>query len=314
MFDFVPKKSIPPEEAAAIHTKIWELVKARHQARQLPPILYHYTDAAGLKGIVESGAIRATHIAFMNDASEYLHAVALLLENVKLGQARVTDPLQLGVLGEIEEFIGDMRPEHAAPYFVTCFSALANSLNQWRAYGRGEGGFSIGFDASKLDAQAAKQQCFTSPAIYDRDEQTQLVREFLAWVLEEYPRAASKHATEQAEHREAWTHVMLWRLSAIAPIMKNPAFFEEEEWRLIHLPESIATIRFLPKPTKLVPFVELKIGSPSNSPDHVPIKVLWSGPGRDSDISLFLAGRALLEQYGYFGVALKPSNIPYRVG
>jgi hypothetical protein len=190
MFDFLPQKVIPQEEAIAIHTKIWELVKARHQARQLPPILYHYTDAAGLKGIVESGVVRATHLAFMNDASEYLHAVSLLLENLKLALTRVADPLQLSVLREMETLIGDMRPEFVGPYFVTCLSAQENSLNQWRAYGRGEGGFSIGFDALKLDAQAVKQNCFTSPAIYDPGEQTEMVREFLAWVLQEYLRVA----------------------------------------------------------------------------------------------------------------------------
>jgi Protein of unknown function (DUF2971) len=326
MFDFVPQKAIPQEEATAIHTKIWELVKARHRMRALPEILYHYTDAAGLKGIVEGGVMRATHLAFMNDASEYLHAVSLLLENVRLEKTRTADPLRLGVLGEMEKWIEGTRPEDTTPYFVACFSAQENSLNQWRAYGRGEGGFSIGFDVSMLDAQATRQNCILSPAIYDRDEQAMLIRDFLAWVLNEYPRVASRHAGgEQDEHRSAWTHVILWMAAAVAPMMKNPAFAEEEEWRLIHLLQSKASVRFFPKLTGLVPFVELRLGTPQSGapdqiallgrslPERLPIKVLWSGPGRATETSL-LAGRTLLEQFGYDGVKLAASKIPYRVG
>jgi Protein of unknown function (DUF2971) len=326
MFDFRPKKPIPEEEHNAIFAKTMQLVLAQYGTRAVPEILYHYTDAAGLKGIVESGVLRATHIAFTNDASEYLHASSLLVERVKLEKARATDPLRLSVLAEMEKWIAT-RPEGGAPYFVACFSAKENSLNQWRAYGRGEGGFSIGFDGPGLSAQVLKDgRDFIAPAIYDRDEQANMIRVFLDWVLDEYPRVARRHAAaEQDEHRSAWTHMMLWMVAAVAPMMKNSAFFEEEEWRLIHLTHSQASVRFLPKPTGLVPFVELKLGIPQsgapdqiallgrNLPDRLPIKVLWSGPGRATDTSL-LAGRTLLEQCGYDGVRLAASKIPYRVG
>jgi hypothetical protein len=83
---------------------------------------------------------------------------------------------------------------------------------------------------------------------------------------------------------------MLWMLASVGPMMKNPAFAEEQEWRLIHLTHSKASVRFLPKLTGLFPFVELKLGMPQsgtpdqiellgrNLPDRLPIKVLWSGP------------------------------------
>jgi hypothetical protein len=37
-----------------------QLVTAQYGTRKLPETLYHYTDAAGLKGIAESGVLRAT--------------------------------------------------------------------------------------------------------------------------------------------------------------------------------------------------------------------------------------------------------------
>jgi len=120
--------------------------------------------------------------------------------------------------------------------------------------------------------------------------------------------------------------MLLWRATAAAPIMKNPAFAEEQEWRLIHMLQSKWDVRFLPKPIGLVPYVELRLGAPQVNPepaqlarlgralpDKLPINVLWSGPGRATDTSL-LAARTLLEQFNYDGVRLEASKIPYRVG
>jgi hypothetical protein len=262
----------------------------------------------------------------MNDASEYLHAVSLLSESIKEAREKETDALRIQLLDEIQNPVALTRPQDVAPYFVACLSAKENSLNQWRAYGRGEGGFSIGFDSDKLDLANSKLGGFLSPAIYDRDQQAALVRQFLSWALLEYPKLAASLPLEAQEgHRKAWAHMLLWRVAVAAPIIKNPAFAEEEEWRLIHLPKWKENIRFLPRPTGLVPYLELKlglseIGTPEqiarlgrSLPDRLPIEVLWSGPGRATDTSL-LAGRTLLEQLNYFGVKLEASKIPYRVG
>lgn len=326
MFDFLPEKPIPPDEDAEISKRVWESIKGFHQNIPLPKTFYHYTDAAGLKGIVESGTLRATHIAFMNDASEYLHAVSLLADNISDAKKRLSDPLQIKLLEEIGPPVAATRPQDTAPFFISCFSAKVNSLNQWRAYSRGEGGFCIGFDTAKIDSKANEQFFFLSPAIYDRDQQAKWVREFLDWALIEYVRVADKHRAEEDEHRRSWAHMLLWRATSAAPIMKNPAFAEEEEWRLIHILQSKWDVRFLPKPVGLVPFVELKLGTPQTGPpapqiarlgrplpDKLPINVLWSGPGRATDTSL-LAGRTLLEQFNYDGVHLEASKIPYRVG
>lgn len=133
MFDFVPVKPIPSDEDAEIQKRVWSSIKEIHKTIPLPPTFYHYTDAAGFKGFVESGTIRATHIAFMNDASEYLHAVSLLLNDIRQARKRVTNPLQIKLLDELEPPMATAQPQHAAPYFIACFSAKENDLNQWRA-------------------------------------------------------------------------------------------------------------------------------------------------------------------------------------
>src|SRR4029077_10194075 len=257
MFDSLPQTPIPPDEDQAIQQKVWEQIKNLHSRRQLPKTLYHYTDASGLKGIIESGTLRATHISFMNDASEYLHGVSLLLEAIRDARRRASnlDPLQIKLLDEMEPPVSQTRPQDVAPYFVACFSAQGNSLNQWRAYSRGEGGFCIRCVGTKIDACSSELCFFLSPAFYDRTEQATFVRDLLGWALQEYLRVAARHpGSDQDEHRRAWTYMLFWRLTAAAPIMKNPAFAEEQEWRLIHILQTKWDVRFLPKPIGLVPF------------------------------------------------------------
>ena len=68
------------------------------------PELYHYTGAAGLRGIVETNSFRATHFADMNDAQE-IHTLRVpLVDELKkrliliVDQARLQNPLQDGVI------------------------------------------------------------------------------------------------------------------------------------------------------------------------------------------------------------------------
>jgi hypothetical protein len=40
-------------------------------------LLYHYTDEIGLRGIISSGCMWATHYKFLNDLSERQHGFAI---------------------------------------------------------------------------------------------------------------------------------------------------------------------------------------------------------------------------------------------
>jgi hypothetical protein len=71
MFDFFNHPTaIPNEELSRIEDKVQDLYTKIRNSKSFPEVLYHYTDARGFLGIIESGILRATHISFMNDASE----------------------------------------------------------------------------------------------------------------------------------------------------------------------------------------------------------------------------------------------------
>jgi hypothetical protein len=328
VFDFLPQSPLEEVEFKAITNQIREQVGLLIARRPAPDILHHYTDAWGLKGIIESGTVRATHIAYMNDASEYLHAVNLLSDQIFEEKKVRTNKDQLALLEKITAPVANTKPEHVAPYFVACFSEKENSLNQWRAYARGEGGYSIGFNTQSLMRPLSRHVAILAPALYNRHEQAKLIRSGLEWALSEYPKIAEKlDTTARAAHLENRAHHYLWFASGLAPIMKNPAFEEENEWRFIYLLRSRREVQFVAKPKGLVPVVEMRLGEPQplaplpeklindtlfSQPDRLPIVSLWAGPGATSSFSL-LAGRTLLEKHGYDGVNLSSSQIPFRV-
>ncbi len=50
--------------------------------RQPPEILYHYTTQTGLLGMVTSREIWASHMQYLNDVREFLHAIAVTKEEL----------------------------------------------------------------------------------------------------------------------------------------------------------------------------------------------------------------------------------------
>lgn len=60
-----------------------------------PPILYHYTRLPGLLGIIDSKALWATDIRYLNDETEFHHAVDItrdLLTELKDFARRLRGP------------------------------------------------------------------------------------------------------------------------------------------------------------------------------------------------------------------------------
>src|SRR5687768_18046789 len=104
--------------------------------------LYHYTTAAGLKGIVESQQLRATHIAYLNDGEEHTgffdRRLPSLLETVMRAVAEeIQDPVEqerFEAAGGIEQALRDARRlaqtikattlRFNSPY-VSCFCATS---------------------------------------------------------------------------------------------------------------------------------------------------------------------------------------------
>jgi hypothetical protein len=98
--------------------------------------LYHYTSVNGLRGIVDSGNVWATHLGFLNDLSEGRAAAADEAWRARLEETDKRSPL----------FIASFC-RHQEPH-----QQKNGLLSQWRGYAGEGGGYCVVFDEDQLDA------------------------------------------------------------------------------------------------------------------------------------------------------------------
>jgi hypothetical protein len=198
--------------------------------------VFHYTDAAGLLGILGESELWATDQRFLNDAQELIYARDLFvtalaaIENpaVQPGHPAHSDSSAFG-----EEFQGYKALVHGQlgspdfPVYVACFCESGDLLSQWRAYGS-DHGYAIEFDASSLEE--AVEGIDTYPESrglvqvrYGLEAATDLVATAVRNV----------NADSNLGHVGVHAHYMALRLTALLAGVKNPGFSEEKEWRLV---------------------------------------------------------------------------------
>src|ERR1700733_4056031 len=141
-FQYIQQQDIDEYRRFCIH-------HARHFGRPLPDELWHYTDASGMIGILESGKIWTTQVTCLNDTLEQRYFGDLVHEAVKERKKQNTDP-QLEPLFRVADEALEARDFTAVGQFVACFSEIEDDLGQWRGYGGGESGYAIGFHAQAL--------------------------------------------------------------------------------------------------------------------------------------------------------------------
>jgi hypothetical protein len=137
--------------------------------------LYHYTTAAGLQGIVESQQLRATNIAYLNDAEEHTgffdRRLPSLIEKAITAAAKEicnipAERSRFEAAGGIQEALRTARSlsdtiktstlRFNSPYLASFCTTLPQQhpddglLSQWRGYGS-DGGYAIVFDTRGLE-------------------------------------------------------------------------------------------------------------------------------------------------------------------
>lgn len=118
---------------------MYEQLKKIIQAFSEPEmgIVYHYTSADGVTGIIDKNEIWMSNAAFMNDTTELRMLVGA--QNILEDSDFTNDAVK-------RAWQGFDRDRTINEYYLASFSGKKDSLEQWRAYGN----FCIGFDAKKL--------------------------------------------------------------------------------------------------------------------------------------------------------------------
>jgi hypothetical protein len=310
---FPPEISVTGQEQQRCIRLISNLILKIGAAKKPPKTLYHYTTPSGFKGILESGVLRATHVAYTNDASEHLHAVQVLRSCVsERRKAECATEIQ-NLLIAVEQGLTNTTPFNTMPIAISCFCENGDLLSQWRGYGLGEGGIAIGFDTTKVIASLNSWNGFLTPVLYKEAEQKKLAIDLLDGIISEYQSVLrSRQIATPETHLSDFLTVLGAHAARLAPLFKHSGFTEEDEWRLLCPIMDMEKVQFLAKSTYLSPFVELTIGTKRDGKnDLLPIRDILFGPGRYQEHAVHSCG-ALLSSLGYFNIPLHRSQTPFR--
>jgi hypothetical protein len=231
------------------------------QEGHVPDLLWHYTSAEGLLGIVSSRHFRATDVLFFNDSSEVHYALGLIekaLPEIRLG----LDPgPATQVLDSVIGRISNLRRLPDFPYrmYAACFCEEPDLLSQWRGYGASGGGFALGFCSQAVLDYIERTQLGVSRVWYEPVDQLRLIRETVSSACKTLLRVSDR--VEQREHiKDLAQQAASYAFSILCQFLaslKSPAFREEREWRLVDYAPTEDVINFVARRGILVPYVPL---------------------------------------------------------
>lgn len=278
-------------------------------------MLYHYTAAAGLQGILESRAIWATDVHYLNDYTELVDSRDLFLEIMRslaekpLGGDRLM-AAQFADRIERDQW-PDLRAWPPGP-FVSCFCSSGDLLSQWRGYGKG--GYALGFHRASLDAPPSIWPADSegSPDRTKLPTEVGLVRVEYATDAQEVILRRAAEAIIRPDDRFVGTGRSSRLASMVASSIKRDAFEEEHEWRFIVTSMGTHDEKFRISPSgMLVPYVTVPLDLKTS------LVSVTVGPSDGQDrVRLdqrVVAVERLLRKHGLSdSVDVIPSRVPFR--
>lgn len=281
-----------------------------------PPIIYHYTNDVGLKGILETGRLWLTDIFSLNDPSELTHGFSVAINTLTSKLARDSAVGQI-FNKNFAAFAQQGAIPKVAHFFMCSFSSSGDDLGQWRAYADNGRGYAVGFDAKALEDGYTKQGGIPIPnnstfhITYNDAQllgiQGQIVEKMHNLIMLPTGRKL-KNAAINVYMAELQVLLTLHILQTIL-FFKHEAYADEREFRFlqIHKANEPPTVEVRARRYGLVKYREFDWRSVA--PDA--LKKIVVGPAADYGTATQFA-KDCLGLFHHGNVEVTRSEIPYR--
>lgn len=310
--------SISPREEALINEMEGILLRPVEPDKMSKP-LFHYTDASGFKGIIESGNLWATHFEFLNDRQDLRQGEDIVAEEATklIGEFPEGTPRR----SLFEKYIRHHPQMRLSEQINVCVASLSEEgdlLSQWRAYGSDGSGFVIGFRTLPVpyekhgNAQAGLTlyRCEYDPLVFRTRARAKLLE--MAEAFDGFLNAQPDSKILFDVILESAVTFCFIHFAMEIPRLKNQAFSEEKEWRLVVIPgvnHEKEIMKFKAVQNGLKPYVEVGVLGADNRIDFDSVVI---GPGQEAERSLRSA-TLFLKHHGYGSPnLLRHSLAPYR--
>jgi hypothetical protein len=289
-----------------------ELGRVGDEPQMVP--LYHYTDAAGLLGILSSRKIFATHPRHLNDRNEFILGEGIIEEELQRHGAQFNNSKE-------RLFMDHFLPFHQTHklsvrgVFVTSLTKNDDQLSQWRGYGGRGMGCAIGFKSIPRPDPNSRESPLTVSLMscqYDAQTFREMVRQQIKRMVDGFSRYCETYAKtpdDLAEFAGAAAAAGISQLLDLAARLKHHAFREEDEWRLVAVVnEPHKPIKFRATPRGVVSYVEVDLAKDG---ELIDLHGVVSGPSQEKEVAT-PAARLLLEELLYDPNLVRESDAPFR--
>ena len=308
------------------------------RVKDVDGLMFHYTSPSGLLSILENNEVFFTDIRFLNDKSEDIYLVKLILDILDKNKHKY--PYVSEVVNKLfkNHKISDLRNlkiiniDYYTPLkfiprrkFVFCTTTDADLLNMWNYYvhdGRYQG-YNIGFNVEKLlkslDSKKPKTidpfSVIYGKVLYDSKKQKKEIFDL-------FNRMENSIKTASDKSKEIDFYVMNLRsyIDSYGAFYKNPSFSQEKEFRFCieidderlkqekpHYSSTVNTrmrCAYRVANGLIVPYISVKFNKDAVSTIHM-------SPMTEFQIAKESI-REVLNDYHYNSVQVRKSTIPIR--
>jgi hypothetical protein len=225
-----------------------------------PERLFHYTTQSGLLGILDSGAVWATKVQYLNDSTEFGLALATAKTRLesRINACKKTGGSDVGV-DVLRVIMNNLHGITNSNVCAVSFCQDGDLLSQWRGYGLG---YSIGFRTNVLAKKAAIFDCRLYRCIYDESTQIKIVDELIDSAMQ-VAREMVAHSGQEHRSSSVLGCAARFERSVVkyGACFKHGTFKEENEWRIITAPVSFTdkNLKFREGVSTIVPHYILRL-------------------------------------------------------
>ncbi|BBO93177.1 DUF2971 domain-containing protein [Desulfosarcina ovata] len=279
--------------------------------------LYHYTGIGSLLGISKSNSLWASSVYYVNDGEEIIFAqkklISLVEKKIKTAPEVVKEFL-VELIVWLKAFTGG-----AFNLFVFSMSEERSLLSQWRSYTPHGKGVSIEFTQDIIEKIKQNNDLQLTRVRYEQDEQMQILETLLNAITKKFvdqKNIADHYKKSNGQNYQEYLEKFRGDVLTVFSTIKNPAFKEEKEWRLIskyYASYMSPRIKYREGASMLVPYMEFELERFYDNPLHshpVFFKSVCLGPTVHSEMSINALSQFLSNQR--IAHETINSNIPYR--
>ena len=259
--------------------EVGKRIRGHHENGQ---VFYHYTSLNSLMGMVETNRVWMSKGTFLNDSSELVYFSGIVRNVAEKMKGYADMPLWHQFILELERsmdrFLNDIE-ENGLEVYIFSMSHSPDSLALWYNYAQGEG-YNIGFLASDLlekgSGFSGSPDALHGYVMYSKEKQEAVLEELL---LEAFGLIGKR---SEEEVLDALPRHFFSVIATCAAFFKNPAFKNEEEYRLVLIrkkDEEPLDVEFRARNGVIIPYTTVEFEQ------RLPISHITIGPKNNIDIA-----------------------------